>query len=132
MTKPESFRRYFGITYRVTSMQAIGLTHEDSLIQPPFRGNCLNWVVGHILVGREPVLTYLGESLPWTEVVSNRYKRHSAAVTSAEDALPLAQLLSALEESQARIMAGLERAPAEMQETLINDATVGEKIVLLH
>src|SRR2546425_11776867 len=103
MTKPESFRRYFGITYRVISMQTIGLTHEDSLIQPPFRGNCLNWIVGHILVGREPVLTYLGESLPWTEVVSNRYKRDSAPVTSsAEDALPVAQLLSALEESQAR------------------------------
>jgi hypothetical protein len=132
MTKPESFGRYFGITYRVISMQTMGLTHEDSLIQPPFRGNCLNWVVGHILVGREPVLTYLGESLPWTEVVSNRYKRDSAPVTSAEDALPLAQLLSALEESQARIMAGLERAPAETLETHIDDATVGEKIVLLH
>jgi DinB superfamily len=132
MTKPETRMRYFGITYRVNNMQTSGLTHEDSFIQPTFRGNGLNWVLGHILVGREPVLTYLGESSPWTEIVTSRYKRNSAPITSAEDALPLAQLLSALEESQARIMAGLERIPAETLETRIDDATVGEKITFAH
>ena len=114
MTKPEGLVRYFGITYRVISMQTIGLTHEDSLIQPLFRGNCLNWIVGHIFDGRESFLTYLGESLPLTEAVTNRYKRDSASITNAEGALSLAQLLSALEESQARIMAGLERIPADL------------------
>ena len=132
MTKPEGPARYFGITYRVINMQTIGLTHEDSLIQPPYRRTCLNWIVGHILDGRESFLTYPGESLPLTEAVANRYKGDSASITSAEDALSLAQLLSALEESQARIMAGLERIPAETLETRFDDATAGEKVAFVH
>lgn len=132
MTKPEGLAWYFGNTYRVINMPTIGLTHEDYLIQPPNRRNCLNWIVGHILDGRESVLTYLGESLPLTEAVASKYKRNSAPITSAEDALPLAQLLSALEESQARIMAGLERIPAETLETRFDDATVGEKVAFVH
>jgi hypothetical protein len=26
------------------------VTNEDSLVQPPGAGNCLNWVLGHIVV----------------------------------------------------------------------------------
>ena len=130
--KPEGLARYFGNTYRVINMQTIGLTHEDSLIQPAYRRNCLNWIVGHILDDRESFLTCLGESLPLTEAVANRYKGDSASISSAEDALPLAQLLSALEESQARIMAGLERIPAETLEMRFDDATVGEKVAFVH
>ena len=41
--------------------QVEGLTHEDSLIQPPFRGNCLNWVLGHIADNRNTMLRFAGE-----------------------------------------------------------------------
>ena len=46
----------FETNYWVVTNQTKGLTHEDSLLQLPFRGNCLNWVLGHCLVSRESVL----------------------------------------------------------------------------
>ena len=36
----------------VVTNQTDDLTHDDSLLQLPFRGNCLNWILGHILVSR--------------------------------------------------------------------------------
>ena len=51
----------YGITYYVVKQQVDDLTHEDSLLQPPFRGNCLNWVLGHIVVHRDKALVTLGE-----------------------------------------------------------------------
>ncbi len=38
------------------------LTQTESLLQPPFEANCLNWVVGHIVNGRNTALTVLGRS----------------------------------------------------------------------
>ena len=46
--------------YNVLLAQLEGLTHEDSLLQVPFRGNCLNWVLGHILTYRATMLEIVG------------------------------------------------------------------------
>lgn len=42
MTTAESLGRYYGIIHNVVNRQLDGLTQEESLIQPPFRDNCLN------------------------------------------------------------------------------------------
>jgi uncharacterized damage-inducible protein DinB len=132
MTTSETLAEYYGLTYRVIHRQLNGLTHEDSLLQPPFRGNCLNWVLGHIVFSRGTALTLLGENLSWTGAESARYIRNSEPVTSPEQALPLERLLSDLEESQTRILAGLQRIPTEKLDTVIGDETVAEKITFLH
>lgn len=44
----------------IIKVQTQGLTHADSLLQLPFRGNCLNWVVGHIAANRNTMLYFLG------------------------------------------------------------------------
>jgi hypothetical protein len=133
MTKGETLADYYGLTYRVIHWQLNGLTNEDSFLQLPFRGNCLNWVLGHVVFNREAVLTRLGESLPWTEAEAARYRPDSEPVTGAEDALPLERLLSALEESQARITAGLKRvSDADLEKPAGDDETVGEMIAFSH
>lgn len=115
MTHPDaaSLIESFGLTYRLVRMQTDGLAHEDSLLQPPFRGNCLNWVLGHILEGRNTALKLLGESPIWAEKETSRYKRGSEAITHDEQALPLDRLLEDLDRSQERIAAALEHATAE-------------------
>ncbi|MGO8950142.1 MAG: DinB family protein [Ktedonobacterales bacterium] len=105
-----------------------GVTHEESLLQPPFRGNCLNWVLGHIVISRESVLTSLEEALPWNETDAARYGRNSDPIASAEQALPLAQLLDFLEESQTRVLAGLSRISAERLAAPVDDGTLAEQI----
>ena len=75
----------FKTNHWVVTHQTEGLTHEDSLLQLPFRGNCLNWVLGHILVSREQVLGMLGIEGSWTEEEIGRYKYDSEPITSADD-----------------------------------------------
>ena len=95
----------------VVKAQSEGLSHEDSLIQVPF-GNCLNWVLGHIVASRDEALHVMGEPLGAGALVE-RYKRGSAAITGeCEDALPLAELLTLLDRSQEHVEAALSRMDA--------------------
>jgi DinB superfamily len=129
-TRVETLVEYYGLTYRVIGMQLEGVTHEASLVQPPYRGNCLNWVLGHIIVSREEALTILGEGLPWDESVASRYQRNSDPITSAEQALPFPQLRALLDESQSRILAGLARLSPERMDVREGDDTdsIGERL----
>jgi uncharacterized damage-inducible protein DinB len=111
MTYPdaETLIESFGLTHQLIRMQTDGLSNKDSLLQPPFRGNCLNWVLGHILEGRNTALTLLGESPIWDKEKVSRYGRGSEAITQGEQALPLDRLLEDLDRSQERIAAALKR-----------------------
>lgn len=49
---------YTGNTWLINKL-ADGLTHAESVLQPPFPANCLNWILGHILSRRNTALTLL-------------------------------------------------------------------------
>jgi hypothetical protein len=72
-------------------------------LQPPFRGNCMNWVLGHIAYNRGPVLDALRvECLPERDGLA-RYARESEAITGDDEGvLPLDELLATLDKLQAR------------------------------
>ena len=68
MINIEDLINSFALNVRIIQLQTAGLSHEDSLIQPPYNGNCLNWVLGHFAISRDRVLTLLGaENLLTTE-----------------------------------------------------------------
>jgi uncharacterized damage-inducible protein DinB len=121
MTHPdaETLIGSFGLTHQLIRMQTDGLSHKDSLLQPPFRGNCLNWVLGHILEGRNTALTLLGESPIWDNEKVSRYGRGSEAITRGEQALPLGRLLEDLDRSQERIAAALTGTTPEELATVV-------------
>jgi hypothetical protein len=82
----------FGIVQR----QVADLAHEDSLRQLPFRGNCMNWVLGHITQSRNKMLRLVDESPVWTHEQNTRYDTNSLPVTGDADAIPFDQILAAL------------------------------------
>lgn len=100
--------RFFGTTYWIMDKQTEGLSHANSVLQPAVRGNCMNWVLGHILESREKVLTALGQETLMTNDERDRYKRGSEPVTDETDCVNFERLLSILHESQARINGALE------------------------
>ena len=131
----ESLIRSFKFTYGIIKKQTDGLTHADSLLQLPFRGNCLNWVLGHIVEERNRVLKVLDELPIWDETKIARYERGAEPITSEKQALPLGQLLSDLDQTQKRITAALEIPPerwAENVNTGRNETTIGEYVAFLH
>jgi uncharacterized damage-inducible protein DinB len=102
MISAELIARYFKLNYRVLHMQLEGLSHEDSLLQPPFRANNLNWVLGHIIAGRSRALALLGAEPVWSKEESAAYAQESEPIT-AEAALPLHQLVADLDTAQDRL-----------------------------
>ena len=96
--------REFERNRRIIHSQCAGLTNEESLLQPPFAANCLNWTVGHIVVHRDKVLAALGGSGVLDAATLARYNNESDPVTGdGPDVRSLAELLTALDESQDRL-----------------------------
>ena len=105
----DALRKLFDINHQALGMNVKGLTHEESLIQPPGGGNCLNWVAGHIVATRNLVLGLLGEEPIWGEAEAARYKRGSAPIRDGGSAAPFDRILADFSRSQERIRAGLAR-----------------------
>ena len=88
----------------ILKLQAAGLSDADSFIQLPFRANCLNWTLGHILTNRSEILRLLtGQEPDWATQVE-RYKRESDPVTApGAGVLALEHLLALIASSQEQI-----------------------------
>ena len=61
-----------------------GLTHEESLLQPPFPANCMNWVLGHVLVSRNESIQLCGGEM-WPQATIDRYKTDSPPVHDGDE-----------------------------------------------
>ena len=117
--------------------QTQGLTHADSLLQLPFRGNCLNWVLGHLAANRSSMLQSLGEKPVLSEAQVQRYGYGSEPVCGdTGDILTLEQLLAVLEQSQQAIAASLQKSSAaelarEVQ-SFLGTTTLGQLLFFLY
>ena len=120
----------------IIKAQTEGLSHADSLLQLPFRGNCLNWVLGHIVDNRNTMLRFLGEEAILREAHAARYGYDSEPVCGdADDILTLSQLLTALEQSQSALSASLlkitEEELAREEQSFLGTTTLGQLMFFL-
>lgn len=91
------------------------LTHHDSLLQPPVNGNCIHWILGHIVCYRNYAMAICGLPAIVEEAVAARYARGSAPVTgAAADVADFATLLAAYNHSHVQLTAYLTSATAEV------------------
>lgn len=114
----------FRTNYHVITKQLEDLTHEDSLLQLPFRGNCMNWVLGHILVYREGLLKErMGITGEWTEDEVARYQYDSEPIVSADDPaiLHLDRLLADIERTQKQLEDGLAELSEAQLAVIVNE-----------
>jgi hypothetical protein len=112
----------FDRNWHIIQAQTEGLSHQDCLLQPPFRGNCMNWVLGHIAGTRNDLLLAVGEKPVLTEAQSARYGYGSEPVCAdGEDVIPLQRLLGMLQHSQERLAAALPRLTAQDLARMVRD-----------
>jgi hypothetical protein len=132
MTQVRILAQTATIAQSVILRETAGLTHEDTLRQPPFGGNCLNWVLGHIVTGRDDILRLLGQSPLWTQDDYDRCKRGSVPITRPDQALPLERLLRDLAITHERILASLRDMADEQLSVPSGDGvTVGQNLAIL-
>jgi uncharacterized damage-inducible protein DinB len=110
----EILREQARMIHQALRLNVDGLTHEDSLIQPQPGGNCLNWVVGHLVrTYNNFLLPLVGQEALFSTEALNRYARGSAELREASEALPLEELLAAWDETSKRVVAGLAAVTPE-------------------
>ena len=132
MISSEIIARYFSLNHRIIHRQIECLTHEDSLRQLPFRGNCLNWVLGHIAANRNRALTLLGEDPAWREEEAARYVSDSDPVMGDGSAYPFEEIVAALDRSQERLDGALNRVSEADLAQVEGERTVGERLAGLY
>jgi hypothetical protein len=118
----------------IVQAQTDGLTHQDSLLQLPFRGNCMNWVLGHIALNRDKMLALMGREPVLKEGEYEAYRRGAGPILSEEGAVSLQALLEALAQLAERLEAGLERcSPGALAEVVDekHGFTLGDRLGFL-
>ena len=132
MVDPQILIRAFERSYNIIRQNVDGMTHEESLLQPPSGGNCLNWIVGHIVSARTGAMRTLGIEPIWTDEQRALYRGGSAPITAenAHTAYRLEDLLSDLDRSQQAILTALYGKSFDDMCALTDmpDRTVGESI----
>ena len=83
------------------------VTNEESLVQPPGAGNCLNWVLGHIVAARNTVLKLAGGAPVVGEDVAAHYRRGSDPLQAGEKVPDLATLRGLLSDTQHQLVPAL-------------------------
>jgi uncharacterized damage-inducible protein DinB len=85
----------------VIKRQLEGLSHEDSMLQPPFRGNCLNFILGHMAASRQSVLKELGADKLMTETQITRYTIEAEPILEeGDDVIRMEDIMEVMEKTQ--------------------------------
>ena len=93
----------FKYNHMVLKSNLEGVSHDESLIQPKPYGNCINWILGHIVAGRNAVLTLIGEEAIWTAEESKTYDRGSDPLEDSSKAQKIESILAALDTTQKQL-----------------------------
>jgi len=110
MTAVSGISRNYTFTHRITNSTLEGISQEESLLPPPNGGNCINWIMGHILHTRDVILEQLGQQIVWTDSVAKTlYQRGAAPMAESGNAVELSVLLALFNQSQPRILDGIEQ-----------------------
>ncbi len=121
----------FATNNYIAKVQTKGLSHEDSLIQAPFRANTMNWVLGHMLVNRNGVLELLGQPPYANPETDALYRYESDPMTDPNTAVPLSDLLAGLKESHRLIETVLQNMDDAALEQIVDEEkgkTVGDQV----
>jgi uncharacterized damage-inducible protein DinB len=136
----DAVRLQAGMTREVVRMNLADISHPDSLVHPHPAGNCINWVLGHLLNVYNAALPLLGQTRVAPEETLAQYARGSEPLSDA-DALPFERLTQLWNEAVERFDHGLQALsedrlsePAPFSPTDNPNETVGSLVmtVLFH
>lgn len=110
MTQPAatSFIDLFQFNHDIIHQQLKDVTYAESLLQPPFRGNCINWVIGHILTIRDECFELLGLPALLNESQRKNYGYGSEPITDSTRAYNLSAMVNVLDQSLDTLVKKLE------------------------
>lgn len=114
MITKDEFAKLLTAEHDLMLKQVDGLSHTDSLLQPQPGGNCLNWVMGHLVGNLADILAVLDGESPAGLPNLDRYGFGSEPVCGEEADLIE---LPALRDAYGHLTEAINTRLAEMKET---------------
>lgn len=107
-----------------------GLNHADTLIRPNGTGNCINYILGHMLLCRLEMLDMLGQPATVNAETLARYGNDVEPIgPESTDIHPLEQLKEWWGSVDEQFSAAIQNASDETMQGIIN---TGRREMLLH
>lgn len=103
----EVLRQMARMIHGVVRRCADGFSQEESLVAPEGGGNCLNWVMGHLLHVYNNALPAIGQARVMEKETTVRFKRGAAGLDATDEAMEMAEMMAAWDEVANRVDAGL-------------------------
>ncbi len=96
----------FKLNKFVLDMNLKDITQADSLVSPQTGGNCINWILGHILVNRDVLREIVGLNTACSPEMTELYDRGTRNINSG-NAMDVTAILAMLEEGQNELITKL-------------------------
>lgn len=129
MIRKTDLQRILEMENEIIHEQVSGLTQADSLLQPNPGGNCLNWVLGHLLTNQVEIIQALGGTPPFNPLEIARYERDSEPIRGEEEGvLHLNTLISMHDQTHQMLNQLLD---ASKDEDFEKDIYIGERKMTL-
>lgn len=94
-------------TMKIVELNTEGITHEESMVFPNNEANCMNWILGHLIYIRNPLLNILGEASVWDSEKFSCYNRGEIALNRKDEFINFEELKSYFQQSQEKLEAKL-------------------------
>jgi uncharacterized damage-inducible protein DinB len=104
----EIFIIQFEFIYKALSLNIENITHQESMMFPEAGGNCMNWMLGHILDYRNRMLAILNQEPIWNKETISCYKRGTNTAVEKDNFLQWQQLLNYISHTQILILKTLK------------------------
>jgi hypothetical protein len=98
--------RMYEISYGAINRNLLDVSQEESLVRPQASGNCLNWVLGHIVLYRGMMQKMIGQDPVFAGPDSKSYARGSHP-DGTEHYLDLATLRGMLSDAHQQLIPAL-------------------------
>ncbi len=98
--------RMYEVSYGAINRNLMDVSQEESLVRPAAGGNCLNWVLGHVVLYRGMMQKMIGQSPIFSAYDSKPYERGSQP-QGTEHYLDLATLRGMLADAHQQLIPAL-------------------------
>ncbi len=107
MVRSRFLQEMFTASYSSIKEYSKDVTHTESIWQPPFGGNSINWIMGHLVVSRCNFLMLLDVPSIWSMDQCLRFIPGSVPVTEDANSVPYDTLLIDFGQTQVQLIRGL-------------------------
>ena len=113
MISPQMLKNLYEDSYALVKPQIEGIKHQESIYQPPFGGNCVNWILGHIIAARCNFMMMLDIPSIWDMAQCSLFIPGSDPITRANDMILFETLFVDLDNTQEQLLIALDQVSRE-------------------